>query len=437
MDSNDNLKQRNAGYAAFFISGICAISSSIVVSRLQGSYGFAYGMTGTLLSLMSIGNLIAGFLTGLLPTKIGTRLTVALLTTGYAIGYFAMGLTGWMGILMLAFVLVGLAKGCTLNTCTILVGNNSPDRTKGMNVMHACYALGALLCPFFISAAAMAGSFVPLFVLAAFGLILWLVFLCTQMETPPRFAQRQVAPPIPMRYARGGALDGGKAHEKAGRSNGNAVRKNETTAKSSKTAAKAQDGVPAGTKTDWSFLKSKKFWLLTGLIFCQNAAEYSVNGWMVTYFKNSGIISGNLSTYTVTVMWGATLLGRLLIAFVFPIKNACRAMIRMSLGCIVFYLGLMLVGSQIPAIVLLFAFAFSMAGMNPTAVASAGRMTSAASMGIMLPVAGIGAIVMPWIAGIISEHAGLNIGMASNIVPCIGLFVFAVLVARVREEGNS
>ncbi|MCD7832738.1 MAG: MFS transporter [Lachnospiraceae bacterium] len=407
MDTNYNLKQRNAGYAAFFLSGICAISSSIVVSRLQGSYGFAYGMTGTLLSLMSIGNLLSGFLTGFLPTKIGTRLTVALLTTGYAIGYFAMGLTGWMGLLMLAFVLAGLAKGCTLNTCTILVGNNSPDRTRGMNVMHACYALGALLCPFFISAAARAGSFVPLFVLAAFGLVLWLVFLCTPLE---------------MRTA---------------------VNENGTAAKSGKTVvreigktAKAQGRALTGKKTDWSFLKSKKFWLLTGLIFCQNAAEYSVNGWMVTYFKNSGIISGNFSTYTVTVMWGATLLGRLLIAFVFPIKNACRAMIRMSLGCIVFYLGLMLVGSQLPAVLLLFAFAFSMAGMNPTAVASAGRMTSAASMGIMLPVAGIGAIVMPWIAGVISEHAGLGVGMASNIVPCVGLFVFAILVARVREEGN-
>ncbi|MCD8075056.1 MAG: MFS transporter [Lachnospiraceae bacterium] len=407
MDTNYNLKQRNAGYAAFFLSGICAISSSIVVSRLQGSYGFAYGMTGTLLSLMSIGNLIAGFLTGFLPTKIGTRLTVALLTTGYAIGYFAMGLTGWMGILMLAFVLAGLAKGCTINTCTILVGNNSPDRTRGMNVMHACYALGALLCPFFISAAAMAGSFVPLFMLAAFGLVLWLVFLCTPLET------------------------GTAANE-----NGTAAKSGETVVRENGKTAKAQGRALAGKKTDWSFLKSKKFWLLTGLIFCQNAAEYSVNGWMVTYFKNSGIISGNLSTYTVTVMWGATLLGRLLIAFVFPIKNACRAMIRMSLGCIVFYLGLMLVGSQLPAILLLFAFAFSMAGMNPTAVASAGRMTSAASMGIMLPVAGIGAIVMPWIAGVISEHAGLGVGMASNIVPCVGLFVFAILVARVREEGN-
>lgn len=67
-------------------------------------------------------------------------------------------------------------------------------------------------------------------------------------------------------------------------------------------------GKSAGKKevTDWSFLKSTRFWLLTGLLFCQNAAEQSVTGWMVTYFKGSGIIAGALAAYTVTVMWGAT-----------------------------------------------------------------------------------------------------------------------------------
>ena len=67
-------------------------------------------------------------------------------------------------------------------------------------------------------------------------------------------------------------------------------------------------GKGAGRKevTDWGFLKSTRFWLLTGLLFCQNAAEQSVTGWMVTYFKGSGIIAGALAAYTVTVMWGAT-----------------------------------------------------------------------------------------------------------------------------------
>ena len=195
-------------------------------------------------------------------------------------------------------------------------------------------------------------------------------------------------------------------------------------------------GKGAGKKevTDWSFLRSTRFWLLTGLLFCQNAAEQSVTGWMVTYFKGSGIIAGALAAYTVTVMWGATLVARLLIAFVFPFKQPRKAMVVMGVSCTIFYILLVQARSHGAAIALLFAFAFAMAGMNPTAVASAGKMTSVTSMGIMLPVASSGAILMPWVIGKVAESAGLAVGMATNIVPCVGLIVFAILVSRMREE---
>ena len=61
----------NAGFATFFFSGICSIRAGMVVSLLQERYGFAYGMTGSLLSLLSIGNLLAGFLIGVLPAASG------------------------------------------------------------------------------------------------------------------------------------------------------------------------------------------------------------------------------------------------------------------------------------------------------------------------------------------------------------------------------
>lgn len=375
----ERIQKRNAGFITFFISGICAISSGVVVSLLQEKYGFAYSMTGTLLSMLSIGNLLAGFLAGILPGKMSMKNSVLLLAAGYVVGYGAMGLSGAMALLLAAFFLAGIAKGSITNTCTILVGDNSSDRTKGMNLMHSCYACGALLCPFLIAAAARFSSTLPMFMLAALGAVLWAVYLKTPME--------------------------GKGKGKS-------------------------------AATDWSFLHSSKFWLLTGLIFCQNAAETSVTGWMVTYFKDSGIIAGGLSPYTVTVMWGATLIARLLIAFVFPFKDACKAMIGMGGSCTVFYIAMMMAKTQTAAILLLFAFAFAMAGMNPTAVASAGRMTSVTSIGIMLPVASSGAIIMPWIIGIVAEHAGLAVGMATNIVPCIGTLVFAALVSRLPKEEN-
>ena len=130
---------RNTGFLTFFFSGICAISAGVVVSLLQEEYGFAYGMTGTLLSLMSIGNLI-GFLVGVLPGALGMKRSVLLLTIGYAVGYSLMGLTGAVAVLALAFFLVGIAKGSVMNTCTILVSDNSASRTRGMNLMHSCYA---------------------------------------------------------------------------------------------------------------------------------------------------------------------------------------------------------------------------------------------------------------------------------------------------------
>ena len=276
-------RRRSAGFAAFFFSGVCAISSGVVVSLLQEQYGFAYGVTGTLLSLMNIGNLVAGFLSGVLPGMLGgMKRSVLLLSLGYLAGYGLMGFTGAVALLGLGFFLVGAAKGQVINTCTVLVGDSSPDRTRGMNIMHSCYACGALLCPFVIAAAGRAGAKAPLFLLALLGAALWLAFALTPME---------------------------------------------------------QGGRKGGGRIDWSFLRSVRFWLLMGLIFCQNAAETSVTGWMVTYFKDSGIIAGALSTYTVTVMWGATLVARLLIAFVFPFKNPRKAMVVMGAGCIVTYFG--------------------------------------------------------------------------------------------------
>lgn len=366
----------NTGYFAFFLSGICAISSGIIVSILQGKYGFSYGVTGTMLSLMSIGNMAASFASGILPGRIGTRNTVMLLCCGYFLGYLLMALTGAAGIIMAAFFMVGLAKGCTINNCTVLVGDNSTDRTRGMNIMHACYACGALLCPFLAALLLRLNDSAPMMGIALMGLLLWGTFMLAGLP--------------------------GK-----------------------KTGA---DGKREKLRLD--FLKERKFWIITGLLFCQNAAETSVTGWLVTYYKDMGILSGTFSTYTVTVMWGATLIARLLIAFVFPVKNTFRALAVMGGGCTVLYCGLVFVRQPAGAVLMLFAFAFAMAGVNPIAVAGAGKAMNATSLGVMLPVAGIGAIVMPWIIGVAADVIGLQAGMFCNLVPCMGILILSIVMMR-------
>lgn len=373
---------RNTGFVTFFLSGICAISSGVVVSLLQEMYDFSFAMTGTLLSCMSIGNMAASFISGMLPAKIGTRNTVALLCSGYVIGYLLMTASAAAAVLMAAFVIVGVAKGCALNNCTVLVGNNSADRTRGMSLLHACYACGALICPFVIAWMAGVGQRLPMIAIAALGLVMWLIFMAARL--PGRT---------------------GESGEKE--------------------------------KLNLDFLRSPRFWLITGLLFCQNAAETSVTGWLVTYYRNQQILSGTLSTYTVTIMWGATLIARLLIAFVFPIRNTFRALTVMGLGCTALYGAMMFSQQPLLAVCMLFAFAFAMAGVNPVAVAGVGKVMSAASMGVMLPVASLGAIVMPWLIGIIADGVSLQAGMLCNLVPCAGIMILSLLIGRMEQQKTT
>ena len=367
---------RNIGFITFFLSGICAISSGVIVSLLQESCGFSFSMTGTLLSCMSIGNMAAAFLSGFLPRYLGVRKTVLILCAGYFIGYLATALTGLPVLLLTSFLLIGLAKGCALNRCTVLVGTNSSDRNRGMQVMHACYAVGAMLCPLLITILLRFSQTLPMIGIAIMGLLLWLIFFSAGLSRKP-----------------------GRQTEKQ--------------------------------QSDNAFLRSPTFWLLTALVFCQNAAETSVTGWLVTYYRDQNILSGALSSHTMTVMWGATLIARLLIAFVVPIRNNFKALFLMGLSCTALYAVLIPLRASVPAIMALFAFAFAMAGVNPMSTASLGKQISQESMAVLLPIGAVGAIVMPLIIGLVADTADLQTGMAMNLIPCAGIAVISgILLLR-------
>lgn len=421
-------KQLNRlGVLAFFFSGICVISSGVVVSLLQEKHGFDYGITGTLLSLMNIGNLAASFAAGSLPKRIGAGKTVMLLCSGYTLGYLAMGMSGAIPVLAAAFLLVGIAKGCTLNNCTVLVGNNSMDKTKGLNKMHAGYACGALLGPILITAALKISFRAPIILLAAVGAAVW--FVLTWAVRPSRVKKEFPALKAAGKNAKEESSAGEKPRKES--SGGEKPREESTgggTSTEKNTAVQKQGGEPVSGNR--SFLRQKRFWLLTSLLFCQLASESSVTGWLVTYYKGNGLLSGTLSTYTMTVMWSATLIARLLIAFVFPVKNRFRVLAVMGAGCTILYIALLCSTSGAGAIVLLFLFAFAMAGVNPTVVAGACNMLSAESMGVMLPIAGAGAILMPWVIGIVAEQMSLQAGMFCNVIPCMGILIFSLLCYR-------
>ena len=371
-----------AAYGTFFLSGICAMSSGIIVSLLRDRNGFSYGDVGMLLSFMNIGNMVSAFLAGILPGRIGLKKTALLLGIGYFAGYLLCGAAGFLAAAG-GFALIGLAKGTVLNTDTVLVGQCAGDRKKGMQILHACYASGALLCPFLISALTKEDSLLPVFGAAAAGLALWLVYAAVRLP--------------------GQAEDGRRRREG-----------------------------PGGR----AFLKDPFFWMMTLLLFCQNGAENGVTGWLVTYYKNRGILSGTLSAYTMTIMWSATLAGRLCIAFALKIRDTMKALCLMGVACTGLYALLIGTGEPVPAVILLFLFALSMAGVNPMITSGLGDSLTSESMGVMLPAGALGGILMPLIIGAVSEKAGLQAGMLCNLVPCLGIAALSGRMLLRQKRGQ-
>lgn len=407
---------RNAGFILFFLSGICAISSGVVVSILRDSYDLSFSSTGTLLSIMSAGNIVASFLAGVLPAKIGAKKAVLLLTIGYFLGYLLCAFTGVFGLLAIAFLIIGIAKGSAITNCNVLVSTNAIERTRAMNVLHACYAAGALLCPFLIQAFLGIDAHAPMIGIALAGLLMWFLFLVTKLPDERTSASTTTS-------AHANADDHHTDDPAAA-----AAPHSASTSTGADHTVSTTSGTRAGSDGTFAFLRDSSFWILTALVFCQNAAEQSVNGWLVTYFKSEQILSGTLANYTVSIMWGSTLIARLLIAFVFPVKNLYKTLSIMGLGLTVLYAILVQMHTPVAASIALFLFAFAMAGVNPLALAGVGQMTSPASMGTLLSTAACGAILMPYIIGRIGDAISLQAGMAANLVPCVGILVLSLLM---------
>ena len=362
-----------------FFSGACVASGGVLLTILQERYGFDYQWGGTLLAALSVGNLISAFLTGMLPTFLGDKCTVLLLSAGYMFGFGLMAVSGNPLWLLTAFFLAGIGKGSTLNASNVLAGK-SKDRTRSLNLIHAAYAVGALLSPVFIAILSQISWNASIFGFAVCGVLLWLLFSRAGLSTARRASEQ--------------------------------------------------------TNRDWRFLRSMHFWILTALIFFQNCTEISVTGWMVTYFKDTGILSPFWSQSTITVIWLATLIGRLLVAFVLPIRSRPRILAIMSICCLITYVGLMNAHNSAAALVLLALFGLSIAGINPTAVACVGSAMSARAMGILLPTAGIGAIVMPYITGAVGARLGISAGMMAITVAVAGMVVSALLLVRLEQRSS-
>lgn len=365
-DSNKR-KQFLFSYGAYIINGMLALSVGSLLPFIRDARGLEYAFCGLIVSLHSVGNLCSSFISGLLPTIIGRKKSILFFNSFLALSFLFIIVGKNNFFVAAAFFLTGVARGGTTNFCNTSINELAPGKAAVINGMHAMFALGAFSFPLLLMVLTNQNSdnwIYAVYFMLIMGVLNWLMYYF-----------------IPLQNDKVEKKDGNKT---------NAL----------------------------GFVNEPLFYICTATLFFYLCAEQGVIGWMITYFKDTGLLPPTLSQVTASLLWVMILVGRLLTAYLSTKLRKEWLMIAMGLGLVGFFF-LLLFSTSTPLILFgIMGFGFSMAGIYPTIVSFAGNIINKYSLtwSFMLPIASIGSIIMPTIIGKIAETVGIYYGMSSIVV---------------------
>ena len=367
-------------YLIFFISALMSISTGQLLPYIRDAKNLDYAFCGIIVSMHSVGNLISSFLAGVVPHFLGRKRSMLLFNCSLVLSYVLIILGTSKYIIALAFLLTGIARGASSNYLNSEVNNAMPGSASALNVLHASYAVGALLFP------------VILMVLVSSDPNRWTT-ACTFMIIMGIIS-------LLLYYFMPISGDTKNKEDK--------------------------------TTIDHSFFKEKRFYLVLFGLFFYLCSEQAVIGWLVTYFKDTGYLKDPLASLTTTIQWSMVLIGRLAVAKLSTKIDKRKILPIMGIGSIIFFTMLLFSRSTLPIIISIAGFGLSMAGIYPTITSFGGDLMQDYPMcySFILTGAGFGSILMPTIIGFLADTYGIYIGMSSIIIVVIIEMILMIMLIR-------
>ena len=264
--------------------------------------------------------------------------------------------------------------------------------TSRLNLMNACYALGAVLFPLLVGFTTQSGISwkVPAGIVAGLGFVL--IALGCFIRLPEE----------------------------------------DTAAVSSGKDRTSKDG--------GAFLKEISFYLCFATLFIYVGTETAASSWLSSYLSQyNTFFAENVPSETmVSLMWGMLLVGRVLFA-AFGAKIDRRILlVALSTGFLVGLLGVTLLASSTPlAILSVVVLGLSMSAMYATGISNASRYVTGSPIaaGIIFGAGGVGSSLLPLIAGLFSDAISLKAGMLSLCAFLVLLVLTALVNLRTARKG--
>lgn len=357
---------------------------------LKRSWGLSDSFSGVLLSAHSIGNLVAGFVSGIVPFYLGRRRSIMCLASMAFVGMALMAVTGAPGLLFIAFVLTGFGRGSVTNFNNQTVNVLTDGSPSAANILHACFAVGAIIAPMvFLVLSRTITWQAGLFFVVICGAIA--IFLFSRTTVPDEH---------PDRKQRG-------AHT-------------------------------------LSFLREPAFLIFAGMMFCYICSEYAINGWLVTYLQHKQSLfdslgEGSVTAYSqamATLLWAVILVGRLTCAWLSRRISQKILMFIASIGMAACFAG-MIFATAVPVVTLCIAgMGFCMAGICPMIYSDAVYYTNTFPLatGTLLVFGAAGGILMPALVGVLAQNDGFEGSMTAIFVSIALLVLFSAINVRMKSN---
>ena len=366
-------------FYAYMSLGLVLIMLGAILPDLKADYALSYQVGGALLSVQSVGYVLAGLLAGYLPLMLGIKKSFILIQFSVTLGFVMLLISGNPVWLLIAMFLIG-------------IGNAGP-----LNILHACFAAGAVIAP--LIALAVSGWRMAV-TIGCICCAASLVFLFLA-----GFSDKDL----------------------------------ETSDKASDASGPAADGMEEGRKkkVDYGFFLEKLFWVTVIICFFYQAVEASFMGWMTSFLVDTGLMEASLAQFTTSVLWMALMAGRLLCSLAATKFSPRHMILALTVITTVFMVMLLQSSSPVGLIIATAGIGLGMSGMFGTSVSNAGDIFSRypVCMGFFVFMTSMGAIVAPAIIGVVANTAGMHTGM-STLLAFSALMVAAAALNLFMQKGK-
>ena len=370
----------------FAVSGASSMLMGNLMPFLREMYGISYARAGFLLSLPSWGNLASIFITGYMPTYIGRRKTVLMTAVWMFISFLlvSMGIGG-AAILPFICTMIGFSRGGNSNFSNTMMSTLPGNKSAiGYNLLHGAYAVGAVISPIALILCTRNNDAGWRYMTAGIVVLCLIqVLVYAKMELPAEKITKSIK------------------------------------------------------SVDRSYLRNRNFWLGTAILFFYISTEYAIVNWLVTYFKDTGILSPEVSQLMSSLLWVVMFIGRMIGAALVGKVSRKIILVVDGVGLTAFFLLVFFSRTQLPIFIGIMGVGLFMATIYTTALALGTQSIKGNDLGVstMIFTGSTGGIITPALVGMVAEKAGIQVGM--GVVVLVTVLLLGTILFSVYSKGGS